>query len=296
MPRAPNYNKPLPDCAGPKLSPFKDREANIEFHRLLSDGDSKSSGGHSHVFEVGIKSITYALKVVRVIPPQRQAPLVTLRDQFKFYDQSEDVELLLKEERKRFSPSLIQAHKDPFYNECRAYGRIAEAGLNGKIAAYCYGFLTIPAAMEDYFKQEFHVATWDRPAEDYEKPAALRRPLRAIVKELVTDEAEFTAKDIKKMLGHLKRLARLGIYPRDVRARNYRAGLLVDFSTAMTEPHYRFEILSEASLADLKSEDLLLFDSMIQEAKIDTWVRATPNHDYMKRLRRPPEKPVTFIW
>ena len=66
MPRAPNYNKPLPDCKGPKLGPFKDREADIDFRRLLSDGNSES-GGHAHVFEVCIKSVVYVLKVVRTL-------------------------------------------------------------------------------------------------------------------------------------------------------------------------------------------------------------------------------------
>ena len=68
MPRAPKYNRPVPDCRGPKLGPFKDRKATIDFRRLLSDGDSES-GGHAHVFEVCIKSVVYVLKVVRTPSP-----------------------------------------------------------------------------------------------------------------------------------------------------------------------------------------------------------------------------------
>ncbi len=62
-------DQPLPRCEGPKLSPFKDHKASIEFIKLLSEPDPKerhdeSPGGHGHVFEVLIKSKPYALKIV----------------------------------------------------------------------------------------------------------------------------------------------------------------------------------------------------------------------------------------
>ena len=74
---APNFEKPLPSCKGPKLGPFKDRKARIDFRRLLNDGDSKS-GGHAHVFEVCIKSVVYVLKVVRPLPLHWGAKLTLL--------------------------------------------------------------------------------------------------------------------------------------------------------------------------------------------------------------------------
>ena len=72
MNQASNYSKPLPDCKGPKLKPFKDRKATIDFRRLLSAGESEE-GGHAHVFEVSIKSVVYALKVVS---PPLNAPSI----------------------------------------------------------------------------------------------------------------------------------------------------------------------------------------------------------------------------
>ena len=57
-----NYNKPLPDCEGPKLPLFHHAKAPIRFRRLVSDLESE---GHGHVFEVSINSKVYALKVVR---------------------------------------------------------------------------------------------------------------------------------------------------------------------------------------------------------------------------------------
>lgn len=43
---------------------------------------------------------------------------------------------------------LLQAHSDPFYNERRAYGRLEEEKLNGKVAVRCYDYLTLSAEIE----------------------------------------------------------------------------------------------------------------------------------------------------
>ncbi len=51
----------LPQFDGPKLHPFSDGDSDVQFVRLLSDNEKV---GHSHVFEVIIKSQYYALKVV----------------------------------------------------------------------------------------------------------------------------------------------------------------------------------------------------------------------------------------
>lgn len=185
---------------------------------------------------------------------------------------------------------------DPFYNECRAYGRLVEKELNGTIAVRCYDYLTLPATIEDELHKKFDVVNWDRPDEEYESPISERQPLRAIVKELVKEDSTFTAKDLNKMLRHLKHLRRFGIYPGDVRARNYRAGLPIDFSCAMTEPHYLFQTRPEWNVPYIQSQDFLNFDSMVIDEKLSTWIRATPNREYLKKLRRPPESSKTFDW
>lgn len=53
---------------------------------------------------------------------------------------------------------LLYAHMYPFHNECRAVGRIIQAGLNGKVAVRCHGYLTVPATMEEGLEQRFHIA------------------------------------------------------------------------------------------------------------------------------------------
>ena len=56
-----SFQKMLPQCEGPKLHPFSNRNVDVQFIRLLSNN---VQGGHSHVFEVVINSCRYALKVV----------------------------------------------------------------------------------------------------------------------------------------------------------------------------------------------------------------------------------------
>lgn len=67
MHRPRKVDKPLPNCKGPKLNPFPNHKAAVDFRRLLSAGDSEE-GGHAHVFEVCIESVVYALKVVSLFP------------------------------------------------------------------------------------------------------------------------------------------------------------------------------------------------------------------------------------
>ncbi len=54
-------NKLLPPLVGPKLKPFRQRKAHVEFIGLLS---SIAPGKHGHVFEVNIAKKRYALKIV----------------------------------------------------------------------------------------------------------------------------------------------------------------------------------------------------------------------------------------
>jgi hypothetical protein len=54
-------NGSLPPLVGPKLKPFLERNAFVEFVRLLS---CITPGKHGHVFEVKIAKKPYALKIV----------------------------------------------------------------------------------------------------------------------------------------------------------------------------------------------------------------------------------------
>jgi Kinetochore Sim4 complex subunit FTA2 len=170
---------------------------------------------------------------------------------------------------------------DPFCAECRAYGRIEEQKCNGKVAVRCYGFTSIPATREKELSIKFNINTWDRPAEEYSMNITQRQPFRAIVKELVRKDSRFTDKVMNSIFFHLKRLRRMGVYPMDIRAPNYKDGLLVDFSVAWTEPHFMFQIRPKWMVEVLKRQDLLMFEKM----KSETWVRAVRNEEYCSRLR-----------
>lgn len=51
----------LLQCEGPKLHPFFNRESDTQIVRPLSNDEQDE---HSHVFEVIINGVNYALKVV----------------------------------------------------------------------------------------------------------------------------------------------------------------------------------------------------------------------------------------
>lgn len=261
--------RPLPDCKGPRLQPFEDPKATVDLKGLISDGNltDSSAGGHAHVFEASIQSKTYALKI------------------FKFYDDSEICAALSDHQRKYFSPKLINGHMDPFFCECRAYGRLIDEKVNGKVAVRCYGYLMIPAEREDELRERFGVTAWNRPREEYSKRASRRQPFRAIVKELVTEDVPLTAKTAKKMLRDLRIIRSFKVYNMDICARNYKGGLLVDFSVAMTRPHYLFVIKPAWRREGYMYDDLRSFDYMLDEAGIATLARATRNEDYVGHLR-----------
>ncbi len=123
--------------------------------------------------------------------------------QFKFYDDADDRAGLIRGENDLVPTSLLHAHMDPFYNECRAYGRLIERGENGKVAARCFGHTTVSAEREEELYRMYGVGDWDRPIGD-------RQPFRAIVKELILDDNRLTHKVAKRILRDLRKMRKLG--------------------------------------------------------------------------------------
>lgn len=148
----------------------------------------------------------------------------------------------------------------------------------------------MPAETERYLDQKFRV-TWDRPAEDCDKPIAKRQPFRAIVKELITDDTPLSQKVVNKMVKDLKEIRALGVYPMDVCRRNYRAGLLVDMSMAMTEPHYLFGLRSNRHVDDMKREDLA---NILQIAKDGGFTCRVKDDEFCAKLRPRGGKKISY--
>ena len=203
--------------------------------------------------------------------------------EFKFYDDGEDVAALLNYQKEYLSLDTLHAHSDPFYNECRAYGRLKEKGLDGEVSIRCHGYTTVPATMEPILEDRFNVSDWDR--DDYDKPIKERAAFRAIVKDLVREDPPLNHRLLKKMLKDLAKIREQGVYPLDIMRRNYKGGLLVDFSNAMTEPHYLFDIQPEWQMKSYKNQDLFQFDSMVEDERVKTSLRALPKLETLMKLR-----------
>ena len=190
-----------------------------------------------------------------------------------------------EEETRKIPIETIRFHTDPFYNECRAYGRLIECDVNGKVAVRCHGHMTIPAAIEKELYRRFEVYEWDRTEDDFNMPVSERQPFRAIVKDLVENDHPLNEKTLIRMRKDLRKMHRLGVYPQDVRERNYGGGLLLDFSIAITKPHWVFETKQPWWIRSLGNGDLNMLQVIMLESGVKTWQRAVRNREYCVKLR-----------
>jgi hypothetical protein len=180
-------------------------------------------------------------------------------------------------------------HTDPFYAECRAYGKIkkAQGSRRGKreLAVPCHGYL---------FLQERDTQILQEKSIDLNEGAVDDKLLqvngeegrvRAIVKDFVPGDAGVNAGSLREILRDIRALNKLGIYVSDVRTDNFKAGKIVDFGSSSTEPHCIIKSLDEVGLRDSKLEDLVMFDEMVVEEGLVTTVKAMPNMEYCSKLR-----------
>ncbi|KAI1380575.1 kinetochore Sim4 complex subunit FTA2-domain-containing protein [Hypoxylon crocopeplum] len=215
---------PLPRCDGPKLKPFTFRRSQkIEFLEYIGEGS------HAHVFKVRIQEKIYALKLFRFVydddwtGPARR---------------TNDIQVM----------SAFYNYSEPFSCECRAYGRLQDAGHEG-LAIRCFGYLLLDEeherTMMDQFRDlelEFNRNMDDPglenmrsrfPGKDGRDP-----PIRGIVKEFGQCDEDLTKRLAKTLLGDIIRLQELAIINMDVAHRQVINGKLSDFSTAITIPHF----------------------------------------------------------
>lgn len=120
--------------------------------------------------------------------------------------------------------TVVRHHLDPFFAECRAFGRLVEEQRDGLLAVKCHGYVFLPQEAESRIETQFGINDWNRKTEDE------GRPLRAIVKDNIGSKEPFGRKTFLAMRKVVEELNKLGIYNMDIREDNYRGGRLFDFS------------------------------------------------------------------
>ncbi|KAM7185167.1 Kinetochore Sim4 complex subunit FTA2 domain containing protein [Rhypophila sp. PSN 637] len=259
----------LPPCDGPKLGAFEIKRPSIEWLEPLENPSSEG-----YVFKVKIESKVYALKV------------------FKFFKPATERHLLDDITGKNVTDEMLAFHTDPFYAECRAYGLIQESerkrrrGFQKPMAANCHGFLPLSRRDELVLARK-GIDLWkDIPEDEEYRRRAQGSPVRAIVKDFIEPELAIDLAVLRRILANVRSLNRLGILHWDIRASNFKAGLLVDFGSSWTEPHCIMDAVPTNVSEEWWWTDLVMFDDMVEELgfSLDN-IRARPNPAYLEKLR-----------
>ncbi|KAH8742484.1 kinetochore Sim4 complex subunit FTA2-domain-containing protein [Diaporthe sp. PMI_573] len=264
----------LPPCDGPKIQAFKHRFSPIYWAECIGGigENGEDIGSQAYVFKVEIQLKTYALKV------------------FKFFNPSTQSFVLGPILGRQLDADELAFHTDPFFAECRAYGRIEEARAKEKrarqVAAQCYGFLILGASeVERLKKNGFDLWPEDLPPGHEYRTMADGSPVRALVKEYIEDDQDPDLRAMSWMLKDIRFLNRNGCLNRDIKRDNYRNGLLVDFGCAWTEPHCLIRLAGKERVENWKKADRVQFDTMARELGFGDAIHAIPNWEYRQKLR-----------
>ncbi|KEY68579.1 hypothetical protein S7711_05765 [Stachybotrys chartarum IBT 7711] len=258
---------PLPEFEGPKLEPF-----TFQGKRKIEFLEGLGSGTHSWVFKVRIDGQIYALKLF-CFTDEVYLPSYPLSHWKKDYSKVE-----VTPEEAQTMQAFYNAF-DPFMCECRAFGRLKEAGLDGQLALKCFGYVLLDEDEERALMEQFHYQVsflgWtgggsctfefdpsrvvDREPlmvrteyssgpittlrERFRKNGRLP-PITGIVKEYGRLDPDLGVVGHRRILQAIQGLHRVGIFSLDVTQRQIISGRLADFSMAFTTPH----VLSEPGL------------------------------------------------
>ncbi|SCO92376.1 uncharacterized protein FRV6_16504 [Fusarium oxysporum] len=245
----------LPPCEGPKLNVFQHHESRIQWLERLDNEDEDVTSSQGYVFRALIRGHEYAVKVFKFFDPMST-------EYFWGPSLGEDTPL-----------DTAAYYTDPFYAECRAYGRIHEAikqrVLKSDIAVPCHGFLFLrPNDQEALKNLDIDLGLEDIDL-DYQKSTIGGLRARAIVKEIASSDSGVNSKSIRKILSKVITLNKAGIYNMDIRIDNFRDGKIVDFGSSWTEPHALLDSLSQDAALESKIADRVMFDQMVEEEEIE---------------------------
>ncbi|CAG9955947.1 unnamed protein product [Clonostachys rosea f. rosea IK726] len=258
----------LPPCDGPKLPLFEHHDSKIEWLERL--GDSGDVAHEGYVFRVKIKRAEYAIKV------------------FKFYDPMES-EYFWEPLIGDVSLHTAAYYTDPFYNECRAYGRIREAiRKRPKIsdaATHCHGFLFLGDRDQRHLEEKKCDLGLERVDLAYQRQTAGGVRPRAIVKSLASSDHGVAEPNLRKILDRIHTLNRERIYNLDVRLENIKDGRLVDFGSSWTEPHILLNKQDAGTAYSYRTTDRVMFDEMLVEETISNPRNIVAMHSMTLRPR-----------
>ncbi|KAF4957054.1 hypothetical protein FGADI_3469 [Fusarium gaditjirri] len=247
-----SFPQKLPPCEGPKLNIFPYHKSRIQWLDRL-DGDDDVTSSQGYVFRALIRGREYAVKV--------------------FFDPMSTEYFwgpLLGEDT---SLDTAAYYTDPFFAECRAYGRIREATdgkiLKSDVAVASHGFLFLePKDQEALQKRNIDLGL-DSVDIDYQKSTIGGLRARAIVKGVASSKSGITSTSMRKILGKVVSMNKAGIYNMDIRIDNFRDGRLVDFGSSWTEPHALLDSLSHEAATESKLADRVMFDQMIEDEELE---------------------------
>ena len=181
--------------------------------------------------------------------------------------------------------SAFYDYAEPFGCECRAFGRLHEAG-HEELAVGCFGYVLLDEDHESALHSRFADIDFngniELPGGSDMRSRFLGRdgrapPIRGVVKEFMhqIQEDELQPVVFSKMLGDIGRLQQLGIVRIDVAARQLVGDKISDFSMAITVPHFvttpelnqgltrEMRIAIELETFRLSNDDYLAFDEMM---------------------------------
>ncbi|TGJ78959.1 hypothetical protein E0Z10_g9804 [Xylaria hypoxylon] len=269
-------NLPLPPGGGPQLKAFnRDSGDTIKWIKRL---DPDREGNDGFVFQVEIGSKEYALKVFKFSHPRLN----------RFYR-----DLILKN---NLAIEEGMWYTDPFYAECRAYGRIQEGFESRRVteqtAVKCYGYLLLNKNEASWLRRES--IDLNHQLLDRELREALGGDIRvrAIVKEFEKGPSKIHAGNIRRAWRSVYLINSLKLYNMDIKADNFIGHKLVDFGTSWTEPHKLLDYLEESGnfiAGSFRFKDKANFEDMIEEEEIPTRLRVLETSEYQLRSKGKPE-------
>lgn len=148
--------------------------------------------------------------------------------------------------------SAFYNYSEPFSCECRAFGRLQEAG-HEELALKCFGYVLLDKEHEQLVMTQFSDLKLDFNGDiDYPGGEDMRSrflgkddrppPIRGVVKEFGLQDEENLGTTgttiMRKILRDVIKLQKLGIIKLDFATRQIFEGKLGDFSTALTVPHF----------------------------------------------------------